>query len=65
MKPLSINGTFNTPTVKLNPEDGHFFLEGRSIPEDPGVFFEPILNWIEEYFISPVQTTLIEIHLNM
>jgi len=63
MKPLSINATFNTPTIKLNPEDGHFLLEGRSIPEDPGVFYEPILNWLEEYFISPVQTTLIEIKL--
>ena len=63
MKPISINATFNTPTVKLNPEEGHFLIEGRSIPEDPGIFYEPILNWIEEYFVNPAHTTRIEIKL--
>jgi hypothetical protein len=63
MKPLSVNATFNTPTIKLNPEDGYFLIEGRSIPEDPGIFFEHVLNWVEEYFINPAQTTRIEIKL--
>ena len=63
MKPIFINATFNTPAVKLNPKEGHFLIEGRSIPEDPDIFYEPILNWMDEYFINPAQTTRIEIKL--
>lgn len=63
MKPISINATFNTPTIKLNPENGQFLIEGRSIPEDPGVFYEPILSWIEEYFINPAKKTQVELKL--
>jgi len=63
MKPISINATFNTPAVKFNPQEGHFLLEGRSIPEDPGVFYEPILNWLDNYFDNPAPLTRIKIKL--
>ena len=63
MKPISILATFNTPAVKLNPQEGYFLLEGRSIPEDPGLFYEPILNWVEDYFHNPTSLTHIIIKL--
>ncbi len=63
MKPISINATFNTPAVKLNPQKGQFLLEGRSIPEDPGIFYEPILNWVDDYFDNPASLTHIIIKL--
>jgi hypothetical protein len=63
MKPISINATFNTPAVKLNPQEGLFLLEGRSIPEDPGVFYEPILSWVDDYFNNPTSLTHIIIKL--
>jgi len=63
MKPISIHATFNTPAIKLNPQEGHFLLEGRSIPEDPGLFYEPILNWVDDYFDNPTSLTHIIIKL--
>ena len=63
MKPISINATFNTPAVKFNPQEGYFLLEGRSIPEDPGVFYEPILSWLDNYFDNPAPVTRIKIKL--
>jgi hypothetical protein len=36
-----------TPWVILEP--GRIFIMGRSIPENPGDFYGPILDWISKY----------------
>ena len=38
-------------------------IEGRSIPENPGDFFDPLIVWLEEYFKQPVATTNFKINL--
>lgn len=59
MENLKIQPTFNTPTIDFNAETGKLFLKGRSIPEDPGEFYERIFYWLEEYFSkSPKETEL-------
>ena len=63
MKPISINATFNTPAIKFDPQEGHLLLEGKSIPEDPVIFYEPVLNWINEYFVNPAPVTHVIIKL--
>jgi hypothetical protein len=62
LEPLIIQETRKTPMVKLDP-DGKLFIEGRSIPEDAGLFYENILDWISRYSASPKQTTTIDIAL--
>jgi hypothetical protein len=39
--------TKKTPWVILEP--GRIFIIGRSIPENPGDFYRPILDWISKY----------------
>ena len=43
MKELIIEKTSSTPLVVFNPETGQLKIEGRSIPENPGEFFETLL----------------------
>ena len=50
MKELIITKTTNTPGIAFNPETGVMKIEGRSIPENPGDFFDPLIEWLEEYF---------------
>lgn len=63
MKELVIKKTPNTPSVIFNPETGLMKIEGRSIPENPGDFFDPLIDWLEEYFENPVKPTNFELNL--
>lgn len=39
----------NTLAVSLDADNHHFKFEGDSRPEDVPVFFDPIMNWLENY----------------
>jgi hypothetical protein len=63
MKELIIKKTSNTPSINFNPETGVMKIEGRSIPENPGDFFDPLIEWLEDYFEHPVEITRFEMSL--
>jgi hypothetical protein len=48
MSNLIMKETKNTPYV-LCDERGNVIIEGRSFPEDPMEFFEPIVDWIKKF----------------
>lgn len=49
MEAIKIVGTEDTPKVVLDADASLFEISGRSLPEDVASFYEPILNWLEEY----------------
>jgi len=49
MEVIKIKGTDDTPTIILDKESGIFEISGRSLPEDVSTFYEPILNWLDDY----------------
>jgi hypothetical protein len=55
-----ISPSKNTPQVILDPK-GSIKLTGRLIPENAEDFFNPIEEWINEYFKNPADITTIEI----
>ena len=57
-----ISPTKNTPEVILDPE-GIIKITGLLIPENAEEFFNPIEEWINEYFKNPAEITLAEICL--
>jgi hypothetical protein len=57
-----ISASKSTPEVILDP-DGTIKFTGRLIPENAEDFFHPIVEWIDEYFVSPAEVTSIEICL--
>ena len=63
MEDLFLKKTFNSPEVEFIANTGELSMEGRSIPEDPGEFFERLIDWINEYFLSPAETTVFSIKL--
>jgi hypothetical protein len=54
--------TKSTPEVILDPK-GIIKLTGRLIPENAIEFFNPIDEWINEYFKNPAEITYVEISL--
>ena len=47
---FKIAPTKKTPWIQLEPNK--LFIMGRSIPENPGDFYRPVLEWISEYSVD-------------
>ena len=58
METIKILGTDDTPNVTLDAENDIFEISGRSLPEDVTAFYDPILNWLDEYAASPNEKTV-------
>lgn len=58
-----VRKTFNTPEVFFSPNEGVLKIEGRSIPEDPGEFFDNIIEQVNQYYENPKELTRIDIKL--
>lgn len=56
----AIEGTPKTPTISLNP-DGILEIRGRSIPENSVDFYQPVLQWLDEYAKDPARRTRLDL----
>ena len=63
MDSLMLEGTGDTPKVIFDKGNDHFEISGCSLPEDTNAFFEPIIDWLEEYLKSPNEATQFEFAL--
>ena len=63
MKELIFERTPKTPFVNLNAEKGEMRLVGRSIPENPEEFYEPIFQWIDKYYDQKPEKTMVNLQL--
>ena len=57
--PLRFSRTKTTPEVILDSE-GYIKIKGKSIPEDPLLFFKPLKNWVTEYIEHPAEITCVD-----
>ena len=58
MEVIKIKGTDDTPNIILDKDNDIFEISGRSLPEDVSTFYEPILNWLDEYAENPNPKTV-------
>lgn len=57
LEPIILEKTKNSPEIIMDKENKTFKIAGRSIVEDPGEFYAPIYNWLDEYVKSPLPET--------
>ena len=63
MEVIKIKGTDDTPSIVLDKDNEIFEISGRSLPEDVTAFYEPILNWLDEYAENPNAKTVFSFKL--
>lgn len=63
METIKIQGTEDTPKIILDAENEIMEISGRSLPEDVSSFYEPVLNWLNEYAESPNKNTVFNFKL--
>ena len=52
-----------TPMVHFEYDTGNFTISGRSIPENSIEFYQPAMDWLEEYIKDPRNDTEITVRL--
>jgi len=57
-------GNLNTPRIKLDATSGLLIFFGRSIPENPIKFYEPIEKWFKKYLQTNPSQIIFQIHLD-
>ncbi len=60
---MIIEQTDNSPKVILDFDNGFIEFEGRSYPENTFEFYQPILEWLEDYFLGNLQETTMNFKL--
>lgn len=53
MNSLYQSKTPRTPEIILDPKQGIFEIEGRSIPENSVEFYQPLMRWMDAYRQEP------------
>lgn len=57
MQIINLEGTEDTPKILLDKNNGIFEISGRSLPEDSAEFYNPVIEWLEEYKSNPNGST--------
>jgi hypothetical protein len=57
MEVLDIRGTTDTPKVLFDSENNIFEISGRSLPEDVITFYQPVIDWLDDYKQIPNKST--------
>jgi len=57
MDRLFVEATETTPRVEFNKIKDIFRIEGKSLPEDVKNFYNPLIQWFENYSNQPNQQT--------
>ncbi len=63
MEVLNIKGTQETPEVMFDKQSGVFSISGKSLPEDVKEFYNPLIEWIENYSNEPNPETKLTVKM--
>lgn len=61
---INIPATEDTPAILLDAGRGQIKISGKALPEDSLAFFKPVYDWLNEYYMAPLNTTELHLHLD-
>ena len=64
MKPIILQATEDTPEVIFNPSENIFRIARVSVPEDAYEFYQPLIQWLNEYSKNPLPETIFEFDMD-
>jgi len=64
MDNIYLEGTDDSPMVKMDAQEGRLEFSGRSLPENVNQFFDPLIEWAEEYVKTPQEITVLSFYFD-
>jgi len=64
IKPYLFPSTADKPQVILDAHNEIFEISGKSFPGNVNVFYDPILNWLDQYAQNPISETIFHMKLD-
>ena len=67
MENLIIDSTKSTPQIYFDAEKNYLLMVGQTYPEDAAKFYQPIFQWLKEYFAnvnSPITFKVKLVYIN-
>lgn len=61
---LIFEQSVDTPGVDLDPSTGVCEFTGKSFPADVTAFYQPVIDWINEYSKNPCAKTVVNLKLD-
>ncbi len=61
---IKLKGTYDTPAIHFNPDEGVFSISGRSLPASAFDFYSPILNAVIKYLENPQASSKFEFKMD-
>ena len=61
---LDLDATEDLPSVLFDSDKGIFEISKRSLPENAIIFYEPLINYVNEYLNSPKEETNVVFHFD-
>ncbi len=63
MEALRLDPTDDCPSVLLDKDNNTFKISGKSLPENVIFFYQPLIDWLEEYKTAPNEKTIFDFKL--
>jgi hypothetical protein len=60
---LKIEPGLDTPKVDFDPVTGHLHIEGKSFPPNVTEFYNPVVEWLQNYLQHPAAETILHLKL--
>jgi hypothetical protein len=61
---VEIQATIDSPGIVLNRQKGLIKFTGRSLPENPKEFYNPIMSWLSKYVEKPCDKTHVVLNMD-
>ncbi|WP_027087270.1 DUF1987 domain-containing protein [Cohnella panacarvi] len=62
---INLEATRSTPEIRFDPAANRLSIDGQSYPENAFAFYQPLLQWIDDYFeqLAPGIEVSVELQL--
>jgi len=64
IQPYLFPSTHDKPQIILDSYNGIFEISGKSFPGNVNVFFDPVINWLDQYAQDPNPETVFHVKLD-
>lgn len=65
LQAIHLEATRSTPEIRFDPVANQLSINGQSYPENAFAFYQPLLQWIDDYFVQLAPGAEVSVELQL